>query len=153
MIITFIAGLICIPNIVHYNSYSYSKNQVGVKLMLKGSAVCTDISFVPCPTCGMNQYPPSLIHESSSGLIFVRKNNCTAPPFTEGMLNLAVIVLMLVGFWAMNKLQSRMTVKFDMDEQTAQDYSIQIANPPSDAHDPLEWTKFFEDQFPGAHGE
>ena len=31
------------------------------------------------------------------------------------------------------------------------DYSIQISNPPSNANDPEEWKKFFEDQFPDAH--
>ena len=106
-------------------------------------AVCTDISWVPCPTCKSTQYPHSLVHESDSGLIFVRKNNCNAPSFIHGMLNLAVVVLMVVALWTMNKLQKRMTVKFDLDEQTAQDYSIQITNPPPDANDPKEWIVSF----------
>ena len=106
-------------------------------------AVCTDVSLVPCPTCKFTQYPQSLIYDSDSGLKFVRKNNCNAPPFMEGMLNLAVVVLMVVALWVMNKLQKRMTVKFDLDEQTAQDYSIQITNPPPDANDPKEWKVSF----------
>ena len=106
-------------------------------------AVCTDISWVPCPTCKFTQYHQSLIHASDSGLIFVRKNNCNAPPFMEGMLNLAVAVLMVVALWIMNKQQNRMAVKLDLDEQTAQDYSIHITNPPPDAIDPKEWKVSF----------
>ena len=41
-------------------------------------------------------------------------------------------------------------VKFDEDEQTAQDYSILIRNPPKDAKDPEEWRAFFKDNFDGA---
>ena len=36
-------------------------------------------------------------------------------------------------------------------EQTAQDYSIRINNPPRDAKDPEEWRKFFENAFEGSH--
>ena len=38
-------------------------------------------------------------------------------------------------------------VQFDEDEQTAQDYSIVIKNPPSDATNPEEWKSFFENKF------
>jgi hypothetical protein len=40
-----------------------------------------------------------------------------------------------------------MEVAFDEDEQTAQDYSIVIDNPPGDAYNPEEWRKFFFDNF------
>jgi len=41
-------------------------------------------------------------------------------------------------------------VEFDEQEQTAQDYSIEISNPPKDATEPEEWKKFFESRF-GVH--
>jgi hypothetical protein len=44
-----------------------------------------------------------------------------------------------------------MEVAFDEDEQTAQDYSIVVSNPPGDATDPEEWHIFFRDAFDGAH--
>jgi hypothetical protein len=43
-----------------------------------------------------------------------------------------------------------MEVAFDEDEQSAQDYSIVIENPPGDATDPEEWRKFFYDNYDGA---
>jgi hypothetical protein len=45
---------------------------------------------------------------------------------------------------------NRQAVKFDEDEQTAQDYSIVITKPPSDAIDPEEWRYFFAEQCDGA---
>ncbi len=44
-------------------------------------------------------------------------------------------------YWQMSKEEVRM----DVDEQTAQDYSIVVRNPPDDAVDPHEWVKFFQD--------
>jgi hypothetical protein len=43
-------------------------------------------------------------------------------------------------------------VDFDEDEQTAQDYSIVILNPPTDAVDPNEWRDFFTENFPQCDG-
>jgi hypothetical protein len=41
------------------------------------------------------------------------------------------------------------SVKFDEDEQSAQDYSIIIKHPPPDATNPRKWRKYFEITFPG----
>ena len=40
-------------------------------------------------------------------------------------------------------------IKFDEDEKTAQDYSVQISNPPPKANDPDDWRRYFENSFPG----
>jgi hypothetical protein len=45
-----------------------------------------------------------------------------------------------------------METKFDEDQQTAQDYSIVIKNPPPDAWDPDEWKEFFERALDGGDG-
>jgi hypothetical protein len=39
-------------------------------------------------------------------------------------------------------------MKFDEDEQTAQDYSILIKNPPPEVIEPEEWRQYFESTFP-----
>jgi hypothetical protein len=51
---------------------------------------------------------------------------------------------------ALNLYLRQQEVTFDEDEQTAQDYSVVVENPPGDATDPDEWHAFFRDQF-GAH--
>lgn len=48
MILTFLAGLMSIPNIAYFASDSYSESQPGLEGLLVGSAVCTDTSWVSC---------------------------------------------------------------------------------------------------------
>lgn len=63
------------------------------------------------------------------------------------MVNFGTTLLFVVGFFAMRFYLSAMEVKFDEDEQTAQDYSIVIRNPPEDAHNVQEWSHFFRENF------
>ena len=51
--ITLVAGLINIPNILYFAGNEYSNGQLGVNWALKGSAVCTETVWVPCPSCEM----------------------------------------------------------------------------------------------------
>lgn len=57
---------------------------------------------------------------------------------------------MLVATILMGEYLRRQEVQFDEDEQTAQDYSIQISNPPADAKNPEEWRRFFAENCDGA---
>ena len=54
---------------------------------------------------------------------------------------------MAIGILIMDVFQRNMEVKFDEDEQTTQDYSVVISNPPPDAKDPQEWKDFFESHY------
>ena len=49
------------------------------------------------------------------------------------------------------RYQQKKEVEFDEDEQTAQDYSIVVTNPPPNATDPDEWKTFFEQNFNEVH--
>lgn len=69
----------------------------------------------------------------------------------HGIIVFATVLFVLVGIMVINCLQKRMEVKYDEDEQTAQDYSILVSNPPPDATNPDEWRLFFRDNFDGAH--
>jgi hypothetical protein len=51
--ITLVAGLINLPNIMYFAGDEYSNGQPGVSWSLRGSAVCTEMVWVPCPTCEM----------------------------------------------------------------------------------------------------
>jgi len=153
--LTIFAGIMSIPNILYYNSGAYNNeksNQQTYILLLKGTAICTDVSWVPCPTCINEEMLVSQNRTttSSEGLNFALKNNCESPPLTQGMCNYATIILMYFGFYWMNRQRDSISVKFDEDEQTAQDYSLMIKNPPSDAADPEEWKSFFS-QFHNGH--
>lgn len=78
---------------------------------------------------------------------FAEKNNCEGATYRTGFVNMGTVVLFLIGAIVIHNRQSALTVQFDEDEQTAQDYSICVLNPPPDAHDPNEWKQFFEENF------
>jgi len=50
-----LAGLVHLPVLLHYASDAYSGRQEGVEWQLKGSTICTERSWVPCPNCSPSQ--------------------------------------------------------------------------------------------------
>jgi hypothetical protein len=157
--ITLIAGCINIPNILYYASDEYSKSQPGVLFLLKGSAICTEQVWVPCPSCSVNQFHFSrsriagatTITQSGElqTLVFALKNACDGAKFVVGIMNLASLGFILLAMAALALYQRRNQITFDEQEQTAQDYSVEITNPPADATEPEEWKEFFESRFAG----
>ena len=169
-------GLISMGNIIYFGGTDYDSTKSGVtwyNFFHKGTAQCKDMSWVPCPEChcedisrpGRGIFPgqrcgiSNITEITGAGnttgntiiqnLTFVLKNNC------EGSLNLAAfnfatVVFLLLSIVALGFYMRRQEVIFDEDEQTAQDYSVQITNPPRDAHDPEEWRTYFRKNFDGA---
>lgn len=166
-VLTFLAGLLNIPNFRFFAGSGYNgpiNQRARVSLPMQGSAVCVHTTWVPCPDCGQynRTYDASRIRYgtilqdgepqwNTMNMTFALKNNCNGATYQQAFINLGTIALIVVGTLAMNVYVRRMEVAFDEDEQTAQDYSILIANPPGDAHDPREWHKYFYDNFDGAH--
>mmetsp|Transcript_1802 Transcript_1802/g.3646 ORF Transcript_1802/g.3646 Transcript_1802/m.3646 type:complete len:736 (-) Transcript_1802:1158-3365(-) len=148
-----LASLLSIPNIVYYSGPDYSDRQPDVPFHLKGSAICTDTSWVPCVDCKWSDFPQNRIANTTTtdSLVFVLKNNCDGATVRSGMINLGVLAIIVVGILIMNRVIMKAEVEFDEDEQTAQDYSIVIRNPPKRAHDPKLWKDWFHDNFDGAH--
>jgi Calcium-dependent channel, 7TM region, putative phosphate len=271
-ILALLCGLLSIPNIIFFASDQYSGDQAGIPTLLKGSAICTDRSWVPCPNCtpeefdtavkgaydvkrfgltwavipdengyywnitnylewdmvnetlartpegavdlnqlinhsvpiqegiefygndgyilnGMNVteilgYTPlwcgyrtatdcyldlypffddkdyqdhfTFVDQSFSApleypadsrfiqLGFALKNNCDGAKIDQGYINWGTLLLMIVGSFLIRYRTRQIEIRFDEDEQTAQDYSIVVKNPPPDAWDPNEWKHFFE---------
>jgi hypothetical protein len=65
-----------------------------------------------------------------TNLTFALKNACAETTLQQGMINYGTLLLFIVGILVMNVYQKRKEVEFDEDEQTAQDHSIRILNPP-----------------------
>ena len=157
--ITLIAGCINLPNILYYASDDYSKSQPGVQFLLKGSAICTEQVWVPCPSCSVDDFAFSRSRiagtttvTSNGGLqtlVFALKNTCDGAKFRVGIVNMASLGFILLTMAALALYQRRKQVTFDEQVQTAQDYSIEISNPPADATEPEEWKEFFESRFGG----
>lgn len=128
MILTFIAGIINIPNMMYFASERYSQGQEGVHLLIKGSAVCTVKEYVPCPTCKLEDFADAL-HRiataqsvySDGDLIFVMKNWCDGAKLPLAFVNYATLLCIMYGLWRISRHSKAQEVKFDEDEQTAQD--------------------------------
>lgn len=134
----------------------------------RGSAVCTQTEWVACPDCvcsidspigqeqGWHRTERCYNHEFADGseMAFVVKNECLEADHRQlyvlGLINYATLVFLVISvYFLLDVHLDRETVTFDEDEQTAQDYSLLIKNPPPGATDPDEWRKYFEDTFPG----
>ena len=152
--ITLIAGCINLPNIIYFASDEYSKSQPGVNFLLKGSAICTEQVWVPCPTCTVDQFGHARSRIAGATtvspdgelqtLVFALKNACDGATFSVGLVNMASLAFILLAIAALSLYQRRKQIAFDEQEQTAQDYSIEISNPPGDATEPEEWKEFFQ---------
>jgi hypothetical protein len=159
-VITFIAGLINIYNILYFASDEYMPSELRDDLpsLLQGSAICLDTQWVPCPDCNCTEenkreWPLNRCgvgFNNGQNLTFVLKNLCNGQKWEIGIVNYVTMILVLVCTTGLGFYLRYQEIKFDEDEQTAQDYSIVITNPPPDASDPEEWKKFMFDNFDAA---
>lgn len=159
-LITLIAGLINLPNILYFASDAYSAKQPDVNFLLKGTAICTEQVWVPCPTCPINNYENARYRIAGTTtvtpdgelqtLVFAKKNTCDGATMNVGIVNIASLGFIMLAVAVLSVYQKKKQVQFDEQEQTAQDYSIEITNPPRDATEPEEWKTFFEKKF-GVH--
>jgi len=157
--ITLIAGCINLPNMMYFASEEYSKGQPGVSIFLRGSAICTEQFWVPCPSCTVEQFEVARSRIAGTTtitpdgelqtLVFALKNACDGATFQVGIINMASLGFILLAITLLSLFQRRKQIAFDEQEQTAQDYSIEIYNPPGDATEPEEWKEFFESRFGG----
>eukprot|EP00977_Amphora_coffeiformis_P013122 scaffold3376_cov151-Amphora_coffeaeformis.AAC.2 len=145
---------------MYFSGPDYSDGQPGIDATLTlGSAICTNVMWVPCaepcPT-DSDSFASGRIrrmNHTATGeeMTFTLKNLCTGATIEQGFVNYATLILVLVGIFAFSIYLKIMEIRYDEDEQTAQDYSIVVENPPGDATNPKEWKKFFYDNFEGAH--
>jgi hypothetical protein len=154
--ITLVAGLISIYNMNYFASEEYMPKEFRDQIesfLVQGSAICTDTSWVPCPTCNCSVgdaadefgvLPADRCAVDSTGnLTFALRNNCDGTPWQLAAVNYATVIWMLISTVLLGIYLQRQEVAFDEDEQTAQDYSVIVTNPPPDAKDPEEWRSFF----------
>jgi hypothetical protein len=61
-ILSLLAGILNLPNIMYFASDEYNTNGQNdlQSSLLKGSAICTDVSWVPCPDCPIEYKYPKL---------------------------------------------------------------------------------------------
>lgn len=71
--------------------------------------------------------------------------------FISGIISLATLCLIFIGMYVLSRYLKRREEKFDEENITAQDYTIQVLHPPTDENDPMIWKNFFERSFHNAH--
>lgn len=152
-IMSLIAGCINIPNMLYFNSERYDTTKIphGEINMIKASALCKNAPWVPCPTCDINDWRGDVkdriqfLDEENMLFPIAKKNDCNFDDlFRLGMFSYATMIFIFISMMIINRDSERMEVEFDEDEQTAQDYSIMVENPPSEAKNPDDWKAFFE---------
>jgi hypothetical protein len=134
-IITLLAGLINIPNIIYFSSSEYlpSANKPDdLPVGVLGSAICFNQSWVPCPNCACNNDD---IWEKNrcantledGNLTFVLRNNCDGATKEQGIVSYATMLMVLLCCLFLAEYLRRQEVKFDEDEQTAQVGTILVS--------------------------
>ena len=166
-ILMLLVGLLNWPNLQYYASSDYHNPSntaqaedayESLRPVLQGSAICTDTTWVPCPDCTSTYFASDRLvttatkvggaNGSMQTTTFALRNNCVAIDSVgeTGVSNYLTLLLIVVGLYLVNKYLSAMEITFDEDEQTAQDYSIVVKNPPGNATDPKEWQDYFEQE-------
>jgi len=126
------AFAINIPAMRYFASTSYTSDaQKSLSMFLRGSSICTDTSFQPCPTCTKNDWNISpqatdTYAEAFNGTLrFIRVNHCDVGE-TVGSLSYASLLFVYLGILFMIFFLRYRAVIFDVAVQTSQDYSIII---------------------------
>eukprot|EP00587_Corethron_hystrix_P000893 CAMPEP_0113301106 /NCGR_PEP_ID=MMETSP0010_2-20120614/2474_1 /TAXON_ID=216773 ORGANISM="Corethron hystrix, Strain 308" /NCGR_SAMPLE_ID=MMETSP0010_2 /ASSEMBLY_ACC=CAM_ASM_000155 /LENGTH=1064 /DNA_ID=CAMNT_0000154675 /DNA_START=1736 /DNA_END=4930 /DNA_ORIENTATION=+ /assembly_acc=CAM_ASM_000155 len=156
-ILIFLVGLVSYPTAIFYQSDAYQTTN-GISMrnnnensiwLTWGSAICFHKKWVPCPNCTINNFETESEYRFATAYDgttapFALKNMCTPPTFSIFIWNFLAIVIVTIGIIFISKSQDKHLEEMDMNEQTTQDYSVMVSNPPRDAYDPEEWKFFFE---------
>mmetsp|Transcript_606 Transcript_606/g.975 ORF Transcript_606/g.975 Transcript_606/m.975 type:complete len:793 (-) Transcript_606:298-2676(-) len=152
-VICLVAGLLYLPSIMYYDSTSYDETgRSSIGWQLRGSLMCHDTKWVPCPTCTLDDWAdsPRRYAIAENNLVFVLANECADIRLREGLQHLVVILFLAIAIFALGFHQKKLELQYDEAILSASDYSIKVDDPPLDATDPDEWKEFFS-RFEGAH--
>lgn len=114
------------------------KNRCGTAVSLGGDALMLDTNT------------DFFTFDEVTNFTVALRNDCDGTPLQLGAVNYATVIILFLATIGLGEYLRKQEVQFDEDEQTAQDYSIRISNPPSDAKDPEEWRRFFVERCDGA---
>ena len=98
---------------------------------LIASAACRDVSWQPCPNCDVNYFnstfPPTndRLAMNENNEIFIKKNNCNVTKLNS-MVQYGTMIFIVVALFFLISYQSDKMVKFDEEQETTEDYAIEI---------------------------
>lgn len=103
---------------------------------------------MPCPSCNSTDWDSGIRSKDRFGysedenLPFILVNNCYVG-FRPGFESWVALIFVFFSVLVMGVIQRRRELKFDLNQQTPSDYSVEVENPPADACDPEEWKEYF----------
>jgi hypothetical protein len=135
--------LLYTPTFLYYKSDAYGKKDQYISF-LRGSMMCEDTAWAPCPDCTMDEWKESPHRIAFDGnLTYVLKTICAPLRWQEGVNHLIVVVFLIIAMIALASHQKKKELQFDEEVLTASDYSIAVSNPPLNSNEPDEWKAFF----------
>ena len=117
----------------YYYANDYDPNSKGdgiVEFILRGSAACGNRTLVHCPTCSNStDWDVDMYFEiefNGKNITYFKKNMCSEVSFNHGVVSLATACFALFAIVGLGKFSGLIETRFDENEQSAQDYSIQV---------------------------
>ena len=143
-VILIVAGFISLPNLLYFSGSEYSDGQHDLQATtLAGTAICTLKDWVVCTDCTKDDYDGIPVPDTTTNAMLVLRNGCGRPGLTEGIVNYASLIFLMICFLLFGLYQRKREILFDESKQTATDYSVVVRNPPPDAYDCEKWRDFF----------
>ena len=135
-IIFLIAGIISIPNMMYFSSDDYATDRDSIMTkFLVASALCTETSWEPCPTCTLDDWKTfpstysriatSTSPKDGSILYFIKTNHCELSS-GFGITTFVTMIFIICSVLAFILKQKKWIVKLDEEAQTSSDYSIKV---------------------------
>ena len=144
--ILFFAFIIQTYTVIYFAGPNYSDGQSTLSYIYWGSAACTIQQWHPCTDCKFDattqrftdnsNRATSITAEDGTTLDFIKVNECEVNNVFVGLASWAAFVFVLCAIGYMRFYEKKRAVEYDLNEQTAADYSINVTNPPLDARDP-----------------
>ncbi|CAB9497647.1 protease [Seminavis robusta] len=142
-----VCAILNIPNMMYYASPTYSTGKEHLPWSLRASAICTRTKWVVCADCTADHWSwaeeGSTFATAPDGTVLVQRNDCGGRMIMDGILDYATFVFVAVFMTLLAVYMHAREICFDEDRLTADDYTIEVLNPPPDANDPVEWRDFF----------
>ena len=135
----------------YYQSDEYSEFKFEGNWLTNSSAVCSSTQYVPCLDCNEGKWDSTSLQKrrfrfgrniknETDTIAFVLRNDCPFIGLDRGIgFLVGTIAFVVIGLFVTNYFVKKGEQVFDENVQTAQDYSVEVTNPPQNAFDCNQW--------------
>lgn len=140
-VISLLSGAILLPSMMTFSKSSYGIGTDDPRL--EATAACDNSEFASanCNFVGGATACNFICGGDTCDLLY--RPHCEYPGYDTAYPDLAMCAFFAFSLIATELYQNYLQKSVDKEVQTAQDYSLVVWNPPSDAVDPDEWEDFF----------